>query len=51
MCLSVDKISQKVLKQSTSFLVGAFPVIQGGNHSPRGKGGSGGGGVGILAEF
>ncbi len=24
---------QKLSNQSTSFLVGAFPVIQGGNHS------------------
>ena len=32
-CLSVDKISQKVFNQSTLFLVGAFPVTQGGNHS------------------
>ncbi len=30
-CLSVDKISQKVFNQSTSFLVGAFPVTQGRN--------------------
>ncbi len=45
--VSVDKISQKVFNQSTSFLVGAFPVNQGGNHSilkkksPWGKGGHG----------
>ncbi len=30
-CVSVDKISQKVLNQSTSFLVAAFPVTQGRN--------------------
>ena len=35
LCVSVDKISQKVFNQSTSFffffLVGAFPVTQGRN--------------------
>ena len=43
-CVSVYKISQKIFSRSTSFLVEAFPVTQGGNHSilkkrPRGKGG------------
>ena len=32
-CVSVSKISQKILNQSTSFLVEAFPLPQGGNHS------------------
>ncbi len=32
-CVSVTKISQKILNRSTSFLVEAFPVTQGGNHS------------------
>ena len=27
-CVSLDKIAQKVFNQSTSFLVGAFPVAQ-----------------------
>ncbi len=30
-CVPVDKISQKVFSQSTSFLVGALPVTQGKN--------------------
>ncbi len=32
-CVSVNKISKKILNQSTSFLVEAFSVTQGGNHS------------------
>ncbi len=32
-CVSVTKISKKILNRSTSFLAGAFPLIQGGNHS------------------
>ncbi len=28
-CVAVNKISQKVFNQSTSFLVGAFPLTQG----------------------
>ena len=32
-CLSVGKISKKILNGSTSFLLEAFPLIQGGNHS------------------
>ena len=30
-CVYVDKISEKAFNQSTSFLVGAFPVSQGTN--------------------
>ncbi len=51
-CLSVcplTKYLKKILDRSTSFLVKAFPVTQGGNHlilkkSPRGKGVCVGGG-------
>ena len=47
--LTDNKISQKLSNRSTSLLVEAFPVTQGGNHSilnkklPWDKGGSGGG--------
>ncbi len=50
-CVSVNKIISKNIDRFTSFLVEAFPVTQGGNHSilkkksPRGKGGWVGGGV------
>ncbi len=32
-CVPVNQISKKILNRSTSFLVEAFPVTQGGNHS------------------
>ncbi len=42
-CVSEDKIFQKVYNQSHSFFVGAVPVTQGVNlsKSPRGMGGPG----------
>ena len=32
-CVSVNKISPKILNRSTSFVVDVLPVTQGGNHS------------------
>ena len=47
-CVSVNKVSKKILNQSTSFLVESFPCVPGRKpfdfekKSPQGKGGGGG---------